>query len=98
MSTNKLMDFLCHVCSLLYNTGVADQCPEWVPAQFIQCPVEMTMRKLEYISPALYFCLLTRPNFLTEDRLGVDKKFYYMPAHIPTGESAFSIVLQARGR
>ena len=75
MSTNKLMDFLCLVCSLLYNRGVADKCPEWVPTQFITCPPELAMRKLEYISPALYFCLLRNPNFLAEDRLGVDKKF-----------------------
>ena len=55
MSTNKLMYYLCHLCSLMYNAGVTDQCPDWVPVQYIKCPVELTMKKLEYISPAAYF-------------------------------------------
>ena len=30
--------------------------------------------------------------------MGVDNKFYYTPAYIPSGENALTIVMQARGR
>ena len=33
MSTTKLMDYICHLCSLLYNAGVTEQIPDWVPDQ-----------------------------------------------------------------
>ena len=40
MSTTKLMDYICLLCSLLYNAGVTEQIPDWVPDQYIKCPVK----------------------------------------------------------
>merc|ERR1719318_2231204 len=67
MSTTKLMDFLCLICSLLYNCGTTDQIPDWVPDQYVRCPVQIIMRKLEILSPACYFSMIRRPSFLTKD-------------------------------
>ena len=33
LSSNKLMDYICLICSMLYNTGVSARVPEWVPIQ-----------------------------------------------------------------
>ena len=30
MSATKLMEYLCYICSLLYNCGTTDQVPDWV--------------------------------------------------------------------
>ncbi len=49
MSTTKLMDYICLLCSPLYNAGVTKQIPDWVPDQYIKCPVLLAMKKLEYM-------------------------------------------------
>merc|ERR1711940_124589 len=72
--------------------------PDWVPDQYIGCPVLITMRKLEILSPAAYFSMIRRPSFLTQDKLGIDRRFFYTPDHLPSGESPLTVILNARGR
>ena len=98
MSTTKLMEYLCYICSLLYNCGTTDQVPDWVPEIYVSCPVLIIMKKLEILSPACYFSMIRRPTFLKEDLLGIHRKFYYIPASLPSGENALTVIMQARGR
>ena len=98
MSTTKLMEWLCYVVSLLYNCGTTEQVPDWVPEVYVRCPVKIIMKKLEILSPACYFSMIRRPTFLKEDLLGIHKKFYYIPASLPSGENALTVIMEARGR
>ena len=98
MSTTKLMDYLCYICSLLYNCGTTDQVPDWVPEIYVSCPVLTIMKKLEILSPACYFSMIRRPAFLKEDLLGIHRKFYLIPVSLPSGENAQTVIMQARGR
>jgi hypothetical protein len=98
MSATKLMEYLCYICSLLYNCGTTDQVPDWVPEIYVSCPVNIIMKKLEILSPACYFSMIRRPTFLQEDLLGIHRKFYYIPASPPSGENALNVITQARGR
>ena len=43
MSATKLMDYLCYICSLLYNCGTTEQVPDWVPEKYVRCPVLIIM-------------------------------------------------------
>ena len=98
MSTTKLMEWLCYVCALLYKVGTTEQVPDWVPEMYVNTPVNIIMRKLQILSPACYFSMIRRPAFLKEDRLGIHQKFYYIPASLPTGENALTVIMEARGR
>ena len=56
------------------------------------------MEKLESLSPAAYYCMLRKPNFLTQDRLGIASSFYCTPQILPRGDIPLTVMMSARGR
>ena len=84
MSSNQLMEWLCIVASLLYNCGANSMLPDWVPAEYLACPLPLALEKLKSLSPAAFFCMLRHPNFLSQDRLGVAASFYSTPPTLST--------------
>jgi hypothetical protein len=98
MPVNDLMDCICLISGLLYNTGASSQIPEWVPAEYLTCPPSIAMQKIEALTPAGYFNILRRPHFLSKDRLGVDPKAYYTPDHLPSNEHPVQLIMECRGR
>ena len=45
-----------------------------------------------------YFCMIRKPNFLSQDRLGVNPKFYWTPQHLLINNSPVTVIMEARGR
>ena len=39
MSSNQLMEWICIVATLLYHSGANPMMPDWVPAEYLACPV-----------------------------------------------------------
>ena len=70
LPSSYLMDLLCLVATLLYNTGMSSMTPEWLPVEYLTCPTGLAMKKIQAITSAGYFCMIRKPNFLTQDRLG----------------------------
>ena len=35
---------------------------------------------------------------MTQDKLGIDRRFFFTPNHLPSGESPLTVILNARGR
>jgi hypothetical protein len=98
MSSNALMEWICLVSSLLYHCGANPRLPDWVPVEYLSCPLQLALEKLESLSPAAYFCMLRTPNFLSQDRLGVAATFYSTPQTLPRGDIPVTVMMSARGR
>ena len=98
MAVNDLMDCICLLAGVLYNTGASSQIPDWVPVEYITCPPNLAMKKLEALTPAGYFNILRRPNFFSRDRLGVDPRAYYTPDHLPSNDQPVQLIMESRGR
>ena len=97
MSSNQLMEWLCIIASFLYNCGTNSMAPEWLPAEYLACPLSLALEKLESLSPAAYFCMLRRPQFFSHDRLGVAASFYSTPQTLPRGDNPVTVLMGARG-
>ena len=98
MTVNDLMDFICLVASLLFNTGAREQVPDWLPAAYSTCPPATAMKKIEALSPAGYFSILRKPNFLSQDRMYADIKAYHTPDHLPTNDNPVQLIMECRGK
>ena len=97
MSSNQVMEWLCIVASLLYNCNTNSMLPDWVPAEYLACPLNLALEKLDSLSPAAYFCMLRRPQFFSHDRLGVAASFYCTPQTLPRGDNPVTVMMGARG-
>jgi hypothetical protein len=49
------------------------------------------------LSPAAFFCMLRRPQFFSQDRLGVAVAFYSTPQTLPRGDNPVTVLMGARG-
>ena len=72
--------------------------PKWLPTEYLTCPSQLAMKKIEDITPAGYFCILEKPHFLSKDRLGVDPKFYLTHDHLPSNNNPVQVIMEGRGR
>ena len=97
MSANQLMEWICIVVTLLYHSGANPMMPDWVPAEYLACPLPLALEKLESLSPAAFFCMLRHPHFLSQDRLGVAASFYSTPPTLPRGDNPVTTLMGARG-
>ena len=54
MSSNALMDWTCLISALLYHCGSNPELPDWVPEEYLRCPLQLALEKLESLSHAAY--------------------------------------------